>query len=94
MKKAILIVVLFFFFSIAGIALNAAFGAELMNVTYKTFRIGQSLRMVIIYADKEGLHFQYFTEPRTGEGPKPLGEEIFKNGEKIFDSYKENDSRD
>jgi len=92
MKKAILIVTLFFIFSIAGIAINAAFGADLTNVAYKTFRIGQDLRMVITYADKDGLHFQYFTEPRAGEGPRFLGEEIFKNGAKIFDSYKENDS--
>lgn len=91
MKKAILIVTLFFFFSMAGIAINAAIGKDLMNVTYKTFLIGQNLRMVVTYADKDGLHFQYFTEPRAGEGPMFLGEEIFKNGEKTFDSYREND---
>ncbi len=57
----------------------------------RTIRVGQDLRMVTIYADKDGLHFQYFTEPRAGEGPKLLGEEIFKNGEKVSDSYREND---
>ena len=58
---------------------------------FQTIRIGQDLRMVTIYADKDGLHFQYFTEPRAGEGSKFLGEEIFKKGEKVFDSYREND---
>jgi hypothetical protein len=91
MRKAILIITLFYFFSMTGIAINAAFGADLTNVTFKSIRIGQELRMVAIFADRDGLHFQYFTEPRAGEGPKLLGEEIFKNGEKIFDSYKEND---
>lgn len=91
MKKAILIVTLFFFLSQLGIALNAAFGADRTNVAFKTIRIGQDLRMVVIYADKDGLHFHYFTEPRAGEGPRFLGEEIFKNGAKVFDSYTEND---
>jgi len=35
MKKAIFIVTLFYFFSMVGIALDAAFGADLTNVTYK-----------------------------------------------------------
>ena len=35
MRKAILIVTLFYFFSMAGIAINAAFGADLTNVTIK-----------------------------------------------------------
>ena len=61
------------------------------QLTYKTIRIGQDLRMVATFVDKDGLHFQYFTEPRAGEGPKFLGEEIFKKGEKTFDSYREND---
>lgn len=88
MKRAILIVTLFFFLSILGIAVNAAFGAD---VAFKSIRIGQDLRMVATFVDRDGLHFQYFTEPRAGEGPMFLGEEIFKNGEKVFDSYKEND---
>jgi len=91
MRKAILIFTLFYFFSMAGIALDAAFGADLTNATFKSILIGQNLRMVAIFADKDGLHFLYFTEPRAGEGPKFLGEEIFKWGEKVFDSYKEND---
>jgi hypothetical protein len=86
MKKAFLIVALFFFLLGMGI-----FHCEAQTVTYKTLLIGQNLRMVATYADKDGLHFQYFTEPRAGEGPKFLGEEIFKNGEKTFDTYREND---
>ncbi len=57
----------------------------------RTIRIGQNLRMVMMFADRDGLHFQYFTEPRAGEGPQFLGEEIIKNGEKVVDSFKEND---
>lgn len=57
----------------------------------QTIRIGQNLRMVVRFVDKDGLHLQYFIEPRAGEGPKLLGEEIFKNGEKVFDNYREND---
>lgn len=91
MRKAILIVTLFYFFSMTGIALDAAFGAETINVAFKSILIGQNLRMVAIFADKDGVHFQYFTEPRAGEGPKLLGEEIFKNGAKVFDNYREND---
>lgn len=91
MKKAILIVTLFYLFSMLGIAADAVFGADSTPVTYKSILIGQNLRMVVTYADKDGLHFQYFTEPRAGEGPKFLGEEIFKNGQKILDTYKEND---
>jgi hypothetical protein len=91
MRKAILIIALFFFFSIPAIALKAAFGADVTNVAYKSIRIGQDLRAVAIYADKDGLHFQYFTEPRAGESARYLGEEIFKNGVKVFDSYVDND---
>ena len=57
----------------------------------KTILVGQNLRMVVIFAAADGVHFQYFTEPRAGEVPKPKGEEIFKDGQKISDSYREND---
>ncbi len=56
-----------------------------------TFRVGMELRMVQIYADEQGLHHVYFTEPNSGKAPILLGEEIFKNGQKVFDNYKEND---
>lgn len=64
----------------------------LFAVTIHTIRVGMELRMVQIYADEQGLHHVYFTEPGSGKSPILLGEEIFKNGQKIFDSYKENDS--
>lgn len=41
-----------------------------------------------MYNDEQGLHHVYFTEPRAGEGPKYLGERIFKNGQIILDTYK------
>ncbi len=81
--------VLFLIFGLIAvvIGLGIAYSAEQV----KTIRVGQELRMVVIFSDREGTHFQYFTEPGSGQGPKILGEEIFKNGEKIFDSYTEND---
>jgi len=57
----------------------------------RTIRVGMDLRMVVIVTDNEGTHFQYFTEPRAGEAPKLKGEEIFKDGQKVFDNYREND---
>ncbi len=60
-------------------------------VMIQTIRVGQELRMVQIYADEKGLHHVYFTEPGSGKSPILLGEEIFKNGQKIFDNYREND---
>ena len=83
MKRAILIG--------AACFLRSGVGAFAQTVVYKSIRIGQDLRMVATFVDKDGLHFQYFTEPRAGEGPRFLGEEIFKNGEKTFDTYREND---
>lgn len=74
-----------------AILIFAAAAFAQVSPAIRTIRIGQDLRMVTMYADKDGLHFQYFTEPRAGEGPRLLGEEIFKNGVKIFDSFKEND---
>ena len=89
MKKAILIVTLFYFFSILGIAVNALGqnqstpSAPIKKAVYVD---GRS-RTAIIFTDKDGLHIQYFTD----NSMQFLGEEIFKNGEKTFDSYKEND---
>ena len=60
-------------------------------VTIRTIRVGLELRMLHIYHDEQGLHHLYFIEPRAGEAPTLLGEEIFKDGQKVFDSYKEND---
>jgi len=56
-----------------------------------TIMVGQNLREVYTYNDYQGLHHVYFTVARAGETPICLGEEIFKNGEKVFDNYKEND---
>jgi predicted permease len=81
MKKRILISAICLIF-----LASTAIAEEIRSV-----RIGQNLRMVVIFSNMEGLHMQYFTEPRAGEGPKFLGEEIFKNGEKTFDNYREND---
>jgi hypothetical protein len=53
--------------------------------------VGQNLREVQTYNDDKGLHHIYFTIARAGETSKCLGEEIFKNGQKVFDNYKEND---
>jgi len=60
-------------------------------VTMRTILMDQNLRSLQIYSDEQGLHHVYFTEPRAGETLVCLGEEIFRNGEKIFDNYKEND---
>ena len=84
MKKAIIIIGVIFVLSMLGVP-------ESKSQHIQTIRIGQDLRMVVRFVDKDGLHFQYFTEPRAGEGSKLLGEEIFKNGEKTFDNYREND---
>lgn len=65
--------------------------ALLILTAIMTISVGQNLRMVMTWTDREGHHMQYFTEPRAGEAPKILGEEIFRNGEKIFDNYREND---
>lgn len=83
---------------ITGIILGSLLLIEVLSPLHgqsdqiiKTIRVGQDLRMVIIFYDKDGIHMQYFTEPRAGEAPKLLGEEIFKRGEKVFDNYTEND---
>jgi hypothetical protein len=57
-------------------------------VTIRTIMINGNLRMVHIYADEQGLHHVYFTEPRAGEQPKFLGERIFKDGQIILDTYR------
>ena len=45
-------------------------------------------RTAIIFSDEKGnLHIQYFTDGSM----QFLGEEIFKEGQKIMDSYREND---
>lgn len=69
--------------------LRSALIALLIMVS--TILVGQNLRMVQTFVDQEGLHMMYFTEPRAGETPRFLGEEIFRHGEKVFDNYKEND---
>ena len=84
MKKAIIIIAAFLVLLALGI--GPVYAQQI-----QTIRVGQDLRMVVRFVDKDGLHLQYFTEPRAGEGPKLLGEEIFKNGEKVFDNYREND---
>jgi hypothetical protein len=57
-------------------------------ITIRTVRIGQDLRMVVIFTDEKGVHWQYYTER---DPHLILGEEIFMLGEKIFDNYTEND---
>lgn len=59
-------------------------------VMIRTIMIGQNLRMVHIYADEQGLHHVYFTEPRAGDEPKFLGERIYKDGQIVLDTYKGN----
>jgi len=45
-------------------------------------------RTAIIFSDEKGnLHIQYFTDGSM----QFLGEEIFKDGQKVMDTYKEND---
>ncbi len=84
MKKIILSVI-FILFLIGQVSVSLGIDQ------IKTIRVGQELRMILIFSDLGGTHFQYFTEPGAGKTPKILGEEIFKNGEKVFDSYSEND---
>jgi len=80
MKKIIIIIM-----AVCLMALSV--NAEIVQ----SVRVNQRLRMVIISTDQQGTHFKYFTEPGNGEASKFLGEEIFKDGEKVFDNYKEND---
>jgi len=61
------------------------------GITIRTVRIGMDLRMLHIYADEKGLHYVYYTEPGNGKAPVLLGEEIFYTGEKVLDTFKEND---
>lgn len=63
----------------------------LLILLVTTIMVGQNLREVQTYNDDKGLHHIYFTIARAGETSKCLGEEIFKNGQKVFDNYKEND---
>jgi len=60
-----------------------AFAEPLKRAVYVN---GRS-RTAIYFVDEKGLHTLYFTD----NSNQFLGEEIFKNGEKIFDTYKEND---
>jgi len=48
---------------------------------------GKSRTAIIFSDEKGGLHIQYFTDGSM----QFLGEEIFKDGQKILDTYKEND---
>ncbi len=57
-------------------------------VAIRTIQINGNLRMVHIYNDRDGLHHVYFTEPRAGEAPKYLGERIYKDGQIVLDTYK------
>ncbi len=75
----------------ALIGLGISYSAEQGSPMTKTALIGMNLRTIIIFVDQEGTHFQYFTQSGSGQTSKILGEEIFKNGEKVFDSYREND---
>ena len=61
------------------------------GLTIKTVRIGMDLRMLHVYSDEKGLHHVYYTEPGNGKAPVLLGEEIFYRGEKVLDTFKEND---
>jgi hypothetical protein len=61
------------------------------GLTIRTIRIGMDLRMLHIYTDEKGLHHVYYTEPGNGKSPVLLGEEIFYKGEKLFDTFREND---
>ena len=57
----------------------------------RTVRVGMDLRMVETYSDEKGIHHVYFTEPGNGREAVFLGEEIFKDGQKVLDTYREND---
>ncbi len=59
----------------------------------RTVRVGMDLRMVETYIDQKGVHHVYYTEPGNGKEAVFLGEEIFKDGQKVFDNYKENDGQ-
>ncbi len=74
-----------------AIVLIFAAAAFSETVIIRSVRVGQNLRVVMIFVDSEGLHHQYYTEAGNGETYKLLGEEIFRKGEKVFDSFREND---
>ncbi len=58
MKKFMIVIIILSFFT----------------VIIQTVRIGTALRMIQIYADEQGLHHVYFTEPGAGKSPVLLGE--------------------
>jgi hypothetical protein len=84
MKKAILIVMLFFFLSILGIPINAAFGTD------HYVSVGGQSRIVKVWYDKEGYqHLEYFKDDSARI--ILLGEEIFDRDDvKVYDNYIEN----
>lgn len=84
MRKAILIVTLFYLFSIAAIAADAAFGAD------HYVSVGGQSRIVKVWFDKEGYqHLEYFKDDSARI--IFLGEEIFDRDDvKVYDSYIEN----
>ena len=69
---------------IAGLLWAANVQADIKKHVY----VDGKSRTAIIFSDEKGqLHIQYFTDGSM----QFLGEEIFKEGQKILDTYKEND---
>jgi hypothetical protein len=59
------------------------------NVMKKAVTVDGKTRTAIMWVDQDGLHIQYFSDD--SHGMILLGEEVFKDGQKVFDNYREND---
>lgn len=72
-------------FSTSALAQNSS----CYNVRVKAVTVNGKTRTVFIWVDEDGLHFKYFSDDT--HGLIVLGEEVFKDGEKTKDNYREND---
>lgn len=82
----------FFFILILVSSVNAQQQININN-RYREYRISVDLkpRILIIENDGEMVYMRYFSNSAFETKMQYLGEEVYRNGKKIIDTFKEND---